>query len=121
MPSTKRWKRTNCVLGHKRNFTHICSSCGHDKFTLRSSRVISGSMKLIPGKENKFWSEEPCNVFMFKCNQCSLADRFIVDDDKEYIEKILKLRDGVMLYVPPKEEWERDEEIKKRLEILGYI
>lgn len=125
MPSTdkKRWKRTNDVRGHERNWTHTCSSCGHDKMILRSSLVVPASVQVIPGNDRKRFMEDPCNIVRFKCEQCSLVDKFIIDETKEYIDEILELRDGVPLYTPSREEWgaEGDEEIKKRLKDLGYI
>lgn len=123
MPSEpKKWVRTDTIVGHVRNFTHKCSSCGHDKMVFRLSNMIPASRQLIMGEGNKCFVEDPCNIMAFKCERCSLMDRFIVDDDKEYIDKILKLRYGNTLYNPPKEVWEAEsEEIKQRLADLGYI
>lgn len=103
-PTKKKWVRTDNRYGHERNFIHKCSSCGHDKMILCYSRLISGSRQLIPGKDNKYFVEDPCNIMIFKCERCFLADKFIVDDTREYLEKILKLRDGVNLYIPSQEE-----------------
>ena len=121
MQSGKAWSRSWDIVGHKRNFKHKCSSCGHDKMIFRHSLMIPASAQQIPGKD-VFFAEDPCNIMVFKCEQCSLVDRFIVNDTAEYINEILKLRDGVTLYIPPREEWEAEsEEIKQRLRDLGYI
>ena len=105
MPSAskKKWKRTNDIVGHERNFIHKCSSCGHDKMILCDSQIIPASSQPIPGKDNKYFVEDPCNMMSFKCEQCFLTDKFIVDDTKEYIEKILELRDWITVYVPQEE------------------
>ena len=123
MPAIKKkWVRTNDIQGHKRNFTHKCSSCGHDKMIFRHSNMIPASQQLIMGKGNKYFAEDPCNIMAFKCERCSLMDRFIVDDTAEYIDKILKLRHGVTLYVPSRKIWkESGEVIKQRLKDLGYM
>ena len=104
MDKEKAWRRTDNRYGHKRNFKHICSTCGHDKMILYSTTVIPGSVKAIPGKERLHFVEEPCNIMEFQCERCFLMDRFIVSDTREYLEKILKLRDGVNLYIPSQEE-----------------
>lgn len=101
MPSTdkkeKRWRRTNDIYGHKRNWTHVCSSCGHDKMVLHSSLVVPVSVQAIPGNDRQRFMEDPCNIMRFKCERCSLVDKFVVDETKEYIDKILELRNGVTL------------------------
>jgi hypothetical protein len=50
-------------------------------------------------------------------------DKFFVPDDTDYLNKIIEeKRDGIGLYLPPKEVWEKENvEIKKRLKVLGYM
>ena len=62
------------------------------------------------------------NVCEYKCPRCSWIALFYVGDDRAYLEEILKLRDGLTLYLPPIKQWMAEhEEIKKRLEIIGYV
>lgn len=111
----RMWTRTNDIYGHKRNFTHTCSACGHDKMIFRHSN-------LRPERNRLHTAPGPVNEIAFKCARCSLVDPFKIDDTKKYIAKILDLRDGVALYLPPKKVWaSENKEIKKRLESLNYI
>jgi len=62
------------------------------------------------------------NVVEYKCPRCSLTQKFYVEDTPEYLYTMLDVRGGVRAFVPPVSEWKKEhEEIKKRLEILGYM
>lgn len=62
------------------------------------------------------------NVVEYKCPRCSWVQRFYVDDEPSYLFDMLDVRDGITQFNPPIDEWEKEsEEIKKRLEVLGYM
>jgi len=108
------WLRTYDIQGHRPTFPIICR---HDKakYILRYSQVLT--------KEHlTLGLRRALNVIEYKCPRCSLVIQFYVEDDPEYLNKILEMRGGVTLYLPPKDEWAKEhEEIKKRLEILRYM
>lgn len=55
----------------------------------------------------------------YKCPECGYHQRFNITDDKEYIEKLLSIRNGKRQHNPV-EKWEDDERIKEQLAGLGY-
>jgi hypothetical protein len=61
------------------------------------------------------------NLVCYKCPRCDSIQRFDVQDEPEYLGKVVEFRKGRLLFVPDMEDWERDEEIKKQLSALGYF
>lgn len=92
----KKWRRTDDIFGHAINFTHICSSCGHDKFIFHCSQII-------PERNRSYGMPQAGNIMIFKCEKCLLMDRFFINDTREYMQEILKLRGGESLYLPEEE------------------
>ena len=117
------WKRTNDIYCHEPLFEIKCQHC-ESKMFLRFSEIFTERSRLY-GMRNAV------NLVEYKCPRCSLCDRFFVDKDIDdgtpetfegYLMDMLDVRDSVPYFMPPVEEWEKEhEEIKKRLEILGYV
>lgn len=62
------------------------------------------------------------NTVEYKCTLCGCVDVFDIMDDREYLQFILDKRNDVPLYYPPTKEWVgEDEEVRKKLESLGYV
>jgi len=78
--------------------------------------------QIIPDRDRVLGVSEPVNQVAFKCPECAWVARFNVRDKKEYLEEIINRRNGRLLYLPPKDEWEKEsEEIARQLESLGYV
>lgn len=108
---TKRWTRTDDIVGHVPLFKVECPFC-EIPMTMRYSY-------LFPDGELIYGIFGAGNQVAYKCHSCGYHQRFNVEDDKEYIDSTLELRGGKTQYVPL-EEWKQNEEIKKQLESLGY-
>jgi phage FluMu protein Com len=114
LATMKMWERTDDIYGHKPTFPINCRHC-ESKMLLRFSEVYTE-------RSMTFAIKQAVNVVEYKCPRCSLTQKFYVEDEPEYLLDILDLRGGIRLFIPPKEVWEREsEEIKKRLELLGYM
>ena len=85
--------------------------------------------QITPERSRYYAMQEPVVEAAYKCPDCGLLARFNIsktvtgrDDEDEYIQELVKRRDGVCLYLPPVEEWKSEAaDIKKRLESLGYV
>jgi len=70
------------------------------------------------------WSwatNKPSNSLGFKCPECAWFVRFYVEDEPEYLKKILDLRNGANIFYPRYKEWaEEDKRIAEQLQALGY-
>ena len=108
------WERTYDLYCHKQLFDIRCRHC-ESKMVLRFSEIYTERCMT-------FNIKDAVDVREYKCPRCSLTVKFFVEDDPHYLMDMLDIRGGVASFVPPKEEWEKEsEEIKKRLEILGYM
>ena len=111
---TKMWVRTNDLRSHVPSFEIKCRHCDSKMF-LRFSEVYATRYITIAIRH-------ALNVVEYKCPRCSLTQKFFVEDTPEYLREVLDMRDGVRLFIPPVDEWKSEsEEIKQRLEILGYM
>ena len=110
-----RWSRTDNIYGHKPDFEINCWHCD-EKMMLRYTEIA-------PSRGRSHRINEGVNVIAYKCPRCHVMYKFFIPEDTAYLLKIVdKLRDGFGLYLPPKEEWEKEnEEIKKRLKDLNYM
>jgi len=77
--------------------------------------------QVYPDKSPTYFLKEPHFEMVYKCYVCGWLAYFAILVEKDYALKILKLRNGVSVYVPPRSEWEEHEGIKKQLEALGYV
>ena len=111
---TPYWKRTNDVYGHRPKFDIDCKHCG-TAMILRHSTVSRGSDDPEKRKDGEFELNYAC----YKCPICAWFIRFDVRDDVEYMKKVLDLRQGIDKLITL-EDWDETEEIKRRLENLGY-
>ena len=59
------------------------------------------------------------NYMCYKCPLCAWFIRFDVRDDKDYLKWVLGERGGEEKLITL-EDWDETEEIKERLESLGY-
>lgn len=109
-----RWERTHDLRAHRPAFEIKCRFC--DSLMMFRYSEVYPEENVILARRNGL------NVIEYKCPRCSLIEKFYVEDEREYLQEMLDMRDGRRLYLPPKEEWEAEhEEIKKRLKILGYM
>ena len=109
----KGWKRTGDSVGHAPTFDISCRFCG-DIMYLRDSVIYLDS---IVGRMTK-----PYNFMQFKCFRCGNVIQFDVDEDKEYLEKVMGLRGGTPILVPDAADWTGESvEVRRQLEALGYI
>jgi len=110
----KKWLRTHDIYGHKPAFKITCRFC-KSKMVLRYSEVL-------PNRSRMHGIEEGMNVMEYKCPRCASIRLFNVIEHQDYLYETLDKRGGETLYLPPKEVWEQEnEEIKKRLEAIGYF
>lgn len=110
----KMWRRTYDLYCHEPTFEIKCRHC-NSKMFLRFTQILSEKYMTLAIKD-------AVNVVEYKCPRCSFVKRFYVDDDYKYLCDMLEVRGGLTQFTPPVDEWEKEsEEIKKRLEILGYI
>ncbi len=109
----KTWERTNGADGHRPLFQVTCRFCS-TTMVLRNS--ILGLHDAVNVK-----TENTVNHLCYKCPKCDSVQRFDVQDDAEYLDKVLAHRGAKMLFVPDMEEWERDDSIKAQLSALGYF
>ena len=111
---TPLWVRTYDIRAHRPDFE---IRCRHD-----GSKMLLRFSELYTERAMNWGIKQAMNAIEYKCPRCSLTQRFLVEDDPHYLMDMLDLRGGIKAYIPPKEEWEAEhEEIKKRLEILGYM
>jgi phage FluMu protein Com len=111
---SKMWRRTYDIYCHEPLFEMRCRHCDSKMF-LRFSQILSEKYMTLAIRD-------AVNVVEYKCPRCSWVKRFYVDDDQKYLFDMLDERGGLSQFTPPVEEWEKEsEEIKKRLEILGYL
>ena len=110
-----KWVQTNDIYAHSPTFPIICGHCG-SKMMLRYTEILPHRGRV--GRIN-----EGVNNMAYKCPRCHVMYKFFIPDDTAYLVRTIdKFRDGFGLYLPPKSEWEKEnEEIKKRLETLGYM
>jgi DNA-directed RNA polymerase subunit RPC12/RpoP len=114
MSQKSKWTKTYDLYCHKPNFEIKCRHCGSEMI-LRFSQILTEKYMVLAIRD-------AVNVVEYKCPRCSLTVRFYIDDDPSYLCDMLDVRGGVTQFVPPVEEWEKEsEEIRKRLEILGYM
>jgi len=111
---SKTWKRTYDIYCHEPNFPMTCRHC-ESKMFLRFSQILSEKYMTLAIRD-------AVNVVEYKCPRCSWVQRFYVDDEPQYFYDMLDVRGGITQFNPPVEEWKKEsDEIKKRLEILGYL
>jgi hypothetical protein len=110
-----KWLRTDDVYGHSPTFPINCGHCS-EKMMLRYTEIM-------PSRGRSYRINEGVNNMAYKCPRCHVMYKFFVPDDTEYLLKILeKHRDGFGLYLPPVDEWKKEnKEIKKRLQDLNYM
>ena len=108
----KAWRRTNGAEGHEPMFDIRCRFC-QTRMVLRHTLL---GLRDEPYKS----SGNTTNQICYKCPDCDSIQRFDVQDEPEYLEKVLKLR-GNLLFIPDMEEWERNETIKRKLASIGYF
>jgi len=104
----KCWKRIKGIEGHapiKKSLKLVCKYC-NIPLTLRYSVVFN----VIP-----------FNELGYKCKRCGYFQRFDILEELEYINEVIKRRDGEATYIPPLEEWSEDDETARQLEGLGYF
>jgi len=105
------WERTNDEQGHKSLFEIKCKYCNIDL-------MFRGSLIMKPKSKEQIIG---MNKVGFKCKRCGFYRPFYVEDTKEYLGKILKIRNDVSLFTPNWETWSEDDEKRRQLEALGYI
>jgi len=109
-----KWKRTEYLEGHEPLFDMVCKFCG-DKMFFRCSL-------LYLKRKREYGISKPVNQISYKCPTCAWVARFNVEDEPEYLFKIFEKRDFVDLYIPPVEEWiKENEKIREQLAALGYV
>jgi len=110
----KTWKRVDNLNGHEPIMDMTCKFCGGKMFFRCSVLYLT--------RKRERGITRPINQISYKCPDCAWVSRFNVEDDQEYIQKVFERRGLVDLYVPPVEEWMREnEEIRKQLAALGYV
>jgi len=111
----EKWVRTNDIYAHEPTFPINCGHCGE--------RMMLRYTEIMPTRSRAWRINEGVNNMAYKCPRCHLMYKFFIPDDTDYLmETIEKKRDGLGLYLPPKDVWEKENpEVKKRLEILGYM
>ena len=79
--------------------------------------------EIVPKRERTHLINEGINNIAYKCPRCHKMDKWYIFDDDDYLAEIIeKKRDGIGLYLPPKEVWAKEnEEIRERLKLLGYM
>lgn len=105
-----KWERTNDVLGHRPKFKVKCRFC--------KVNMIQRYSVVFPKPNALHGFTVAGNQIAFKCPKCGYHIRFNIPDDKEYIEKIHRIRAGT--YHSDLEEWQENELIGKQLAALGY-
>ena len=110
-----RWARSYDIYGHKPKFDIICQFC--------SSKLMLRYTQVIPDRSRLHCVAEGINSVAYKCPRCHVMYKFFIPDDTDYLKDIfMNKRDGIDLYLPPKDVWEKEnEEIKERLRALGYM
>ena len=100
--------------GHKPKFDVTCKFCG-TPMALRHSTIVIDD-KDEDKKDFEF------NYMCYKCPMCAWCIRFDVRGDKDYLKKVVdEYRGGERMLIPTVDDWSDDsDEIKKRLESLGY-
>jgi len=104
------WKRIEDRLGHapiEENLKIICPNCKID--------MLQRNSIIWPG------NTPPINEVGWKCPRCAYYKKFIIEDTREYIEEVLKRRDGHNWMMPPLKTWTDDDEAALQLEALGYF
>lgn len=118
---SKAWEETNDLRGHQPKFDVLCYHCkqnGHDErlfFRYSYFAEKGDETEKVYGRLNQL---------EYKCKKCEWTTKFLVEADSDYIDKIMTNREKAgyhrnLYYLPP-DEWSEDEEIKKKLESLGY-
>jgi len=108
----KRWKRTGDILGYRPKFKITCQFC--------KTKMVPRYSYLFPNGELVYGMVGAGCQMAYKCPRCGFHQRFNITDDKEYIEKVLALRNGKVQHNPVSE-WEQDDKIKAQLTALGYF
>ena len=109
-----KWLRTNDIQGHKELFPIRCRFCKEDMF-LRYSQILMRKNKLRG-------ADSDCNQMAYKCGDCGYVVRFNVTDKRRYLKWILRKRQGITLWYPPKSTWANiKKRFKQQLESLGYL
>jgi len=109
-----KWKETGDIEGHKPRFKISCRHCGAKMF-LRYSQALAKEYLTMGIRD-------AVNIMEYKCPRCAWVAIFYVDSNKAYLKNVIGMRGGLTLYIPPIKRWEAEhEEIKKRLDAIGYI
>jgi hypothetical protein len=138
-----KWEMLDNYVGMRPKFEVICTQCLVNAF-LDYSSVPGVSFKLalsktiddlISGKFGMVLREAFCsplpvvgekayhNDMHYKCahsDGCDKVEVFGVPIDEEYYNVLMQRRQGNSR-VLPREDWDKDEDIKKQLKGLGYI
>jgi len=107
------------MTGHCPTWSVLCKFCAdRGEWT----RMFLRYSLIILGRSEALCMSEPVNQIAFKCPECAWVTRFNVTDDTEYLKEIVERRKGRLLYLPPVEEWGKEnEEIARQLASLGYV
>ena len=106
------WKRTDDKAGFEPNFAIWCRFCDAD--------MVMRFSALFPTPAPVVGFEDAGAQIAFKCPECGYFVRFNVPSDKDYIDKIMKLRKGRKHFHDFKKLSE-DERVARQLEGLGYF
>ena len=109
---SKLWERTDDTFGYRPKFKMDCLYC--------KKKMVPRYSFLFPDGQALYGIYGAGVQLAFKCPRCGFHQRFNLEDDKEYIQKILDYRNGKVQYNPVPE-WEQDEKIKAQLTALGYF
>lgn len=117
------WDRTNDPKGHmptpdfKINCFHCKENGRVEPMFFRYAYISNPTDKL-----GQYYSE--LNQLEYKCKKCEWIAKFLVEADREYLDKVMDSREKAgfqrNLYYMPPEEWSEDAEIKQKLKALGY-
>lgn len=138
-----KWEMTDDAIGMQPKFQVICTQCAFhalmDYMVVPELSLVdaftSWMRDMIDCKFDMFLREVHCtklpfvserafaNNMHYKCchsNGCDQVKVFGVPIDEEYYTELMKRRAGNARIVP-REDWDKDEDIKKQLKGLGYI